>query len=53
MKPIPWTHISDKGHLFAVFETVAKQKYDGEFEEKRQFKVLAEPEVMVRRCPAQ
>ncbi len=48
VKPIPWTHISDKGHLFAVFENVAMQKYNGEVEESSQFKVLAEPDVMVR-----
>jgi hypothetical protein len=48
VKPIPWTHISDKGHLFAVFETVTVLKYNGEVTEKSLFKVLAEPEVLVR-----
>jgi hypothetical protein len=48
VKPIPWTHISDKGHLFAVFEQVAMPEYNGKVTEKSQFKVLADPEVMVR-----
>lgn len=47
VKPIPWTHISDKGHLFAVFENVATMKRDVESEEKSQFKVLAEAEILV------
>jgi hypothetical protein len=51
VKPIPWTHISDKGHLFAVFENVFLPKYDGIFEDKSQFKVLAEPELLVRDAP--
>lgn len=48
MKPIPWTHIPDKGNLFAVFENVVVSKFNGEVDEKSQFKVLAEPEVLVR-----
>lgn len=47
VRPIPWTHVSDKGHLFAIFEQVTVPKYDGQAEEKSQFKVLAEPEIMV------
>ncbi|KAF7513180.1 hypothetical protein GJ744_010576 [Endocarpon pusillum] len=46
VKPIPWTHIPDKGHLYAVFETVAVSDYSGRVDEKGQFKVLAEPEVL-------
>lgn len=48
VRPIPWTHISDKGHLFAVFENVATAKRDGKVEGKSQFKVLAEAEILVR-----
>jgi hypothetical protein len=48
VKPIPWTHVPDKGNLFAVFETVTVSKYNGEVDEKSLFKVLAEPEVLVR-----
>lgn len=48
IKPIPWTHVSDRGHLFAVFENVSLPKHEGEVEDKSQFRVLAEPEVMVR-----
>lgn len=48
VKPIPWMHISDQGHLFAVFENVTMPKYNGCIEEKSQFKVLVGPEVMVR-----
>ena len=47
VKPIPWTHVSDRGHLFAVFETVSLSKHNGTNYEKSQFKVLAEAEVMV------
>ncbi len=47
VKPIPWTHIPDKGHLFAAFETVAVSDHSGNVKEKSQFKVLAEPEVLV------
>ncbi len=47
VKPIPWTHIPDKGHLFAAFETVAVSDYSGKVDEKSQFKVLAEPEILV------
>ena len=50
VKPIPWTHLSDRGHLFAIFEQVTIPKFNGEVEEKSQFKVLAEPEVMVGIC---
>jgi hypothetical protein len=50
VKPIPWKHISDKGHLFAVFEDVSIAN-NGGVEEKSQFRVLAEPEVMVRLRP--
>lgn len=48
VRPIPWTHIPDKGHLFAVFENISLAKHDGNAEHKSQFKVLAEPELMVR-----
>lgn len=47
VKPIPWTHISDKGDLFATFENVAAQRYNDEAEEKTLFKVVAGCEVMV------
>lgn len=49
VKPIPWRHIPDKGHLFAVFENVTTTKRDGEVEEKSLFKVLAEAEILVFR----
>lgn len=47
VKPVPWMHLSDKGHLFAAFEQITQPECDGEVEQKSQFKVLAGPEVMV------
>jgi hypothetical protein len=48
IKPIPWTHISDRGHLFAVFETITIPRYSAGMEEKGQFKVLAGQDMLVR-----
>ena len=45
--PVPWTHISSKQNLFAVFETVRTRSLDGSVEERKKFKVLRDPEVMV------
>ena len=45
--PVPWTHISSKRNLFAVFETVRTRGLDGSVEERKKFKVLQDPEVMV------
>lgn len=46
--PIPWIHLSSKNSLFAVFETSPVQLENGCVEERQKFKVLRDPEVMVR-----
>ena len=45
--PVPWTHISSKRDLVAMFETVRTRSHDGTIEERKKFKVLRDPEVMV------
>lgn len=45
IKPVPWQHVSDRGHLFAVFSDLPV--VEGESGEKRHFKVLSGPTVMV------
>ena len=45
--PVPWTHISSKRDLFAMFETARTRNLDGSVEERKKFKVLRDPEVMV------
>jgi hypothetical protein len=45
--PVPWTHISSKNNLFAIFETSRARRIDGGVEERQKFKVLRDPEVMV------
>ena len=45
--PVPWTHISSKQNLFALFETIRTRSLDGTIEERKKFKVLRDPEVMV------
>ena len=47
--PIPWIHLSSKNALFALFETSLVQLEDGCTAERRKFKVLKDPEVMVLR----
>lgn len=51
VKPIPWTHIPDKGHLFAVFEGNGLPEQNGGTEENSRFKVLAERDIVVGGCP--
>jgi hypothetical protein len=47
VKPIPWTHISDKGQLFAIFANSRTPKHNAVSEQKSTLKVIAQPEVLV------
>lgn len=52
--PVPWTHLASKNNLFAMFETARTRGLDGQVEERKKFKVLRDPEVMVilqSQCP--
>lgn len=47
LRPIPWTHLSSKSHLFAVFETTRTQNSQGHITDQRIFKVMQDPNIMV------
>jgi hypothetical protein len=46
--PIPWTHISSKGGLSAVFQIAPEQDPQGLGQDRRMFKVVNGTEVMVK-----
>lgn len=48
VKPIPWIHLSDKGHLHAVFEEDSRPSQLDNANGNTQLKILADPEVLVR-----
>ena len=48
--PIPWIHLSTRGDLFAVFETIRVHHSSETIQEQSRFKVLKDPEMMVRIC---
>jgi hypothetical protein len=45
--PVPWVHISSKRELFASFDTVTSRDSTGISEERRKFRILRDPEIMV------
>jgi hypothetical protein len=45
--PIPWTHLSSKGSLFAVFERGRSRDLQGQFHDKSRFRVTNNAEIMV------
>ena len=47
ISPIPWTHLSSKTDLWAIFDTVRMEDSQGQVSTQRLFKVIKEPEVMV------
>jgi hypothetical protein len=47
--PVSWSHFSSNVRLFACFETKRSFNSQGSIEEKSVFKVLKDPEVVVRK----
>ena len=45
--PIPWTHLSSKGSLFAVFEKSHSGDLQGHLHDKSRFRVTNNTKVMV------
>jgi hypothetical protein len=45
--PVPWIHISSTRELFASFDTLTIKNSNGTNEERKKFRVLRDPEVMV------
>ena len=46
-RPIPWTHLSSRSNLFAVFENMRFQNSQGQVTDQRVFKVMQDPNIMV------
>lgn len=46
--PVPWTHLSSKDRLVVHLTTVRSRCLDGTVEERAKFRVLQDPEVLVR-----
>ena len=45
--PVPWTHVSTRGDLFAVFEDARSHSSQRNFRQEKSFRVIRDPEVMV------
>ena len=46
--PVPWKHLSNKNTLFAHFVTSRSRNLDGSIDERSAFRVLQDPDILVR-----